>query len=255
MSIHKSAILDGDVIIGRNVKIGPYAFISGNIEIGDNTEIGPYVQIEGHVKIGKGNKIYHSAYIGASPQDISYEGVISYVEIGENNIIREYVQIHRGTREGTFTRLGSNCFLMGGVHLAHNVKVGDYVTIANYTALAGYVEIDDCTFISGLCGFHQFVRVGKYVMVSGCSRIVKDCLSFMIIEGNPARVAGMNIVGMRRNGFSAERRKIIKEAYKTLFRSGKNVRDATEDLKILGDNEDLQELIHFIESSERGIVR
>ena len=253
--IHKTAILEGDVITGNNVRIGPYSYISGKIEISDNTEIGPYVQIQGNVKIGKGNKIYHSAYIGAPPQDVSYNGGESFVEIGDNNIIREYVQIHRGTDEGSTTKLGSDCFLMGGSHLAHNVSVGNSVVIANYTAIAGYVEIDDYSFISGLCGFHQFVKVGKYVMISGCSRINKDCLPYMIIEGNPARVAGINIVGLRRQEFSAERRQVIKEAYKILFRSGKNTTQAKNELIALNDNEDIQELINFIDTSERGIIK
>ncbi len=253
--IHKTSIIEGDVKIGENVIIGPYVYISGKIEIGDNTEIGHCVQLEGNVKIGKGNRIYHSAYIGAPPQDTSYSGDETFVEIGDNNIIREYVQIHRGTREGSKTELGSSCFLMGGSHLAHNVKVGNYVTIANLTMLAGYVEVDDYSFLSGLCGFHQFVKVGKYAMIGGHSRISKDCPPFMIIEGNPPRVAGINIVGLKRNEFSAERRKTVKDAYKILYRSDKNVTQAMEELTTYKDNADIDELIGFIRSSERGIIK
>ena len=255
MTIHKTAIIENDVIIGKNVDVGPYSYLHGNIEIKDNTRIGPYVQIEGNVKIGKGNEIYHSAYIGALPQDVSYKGDESFVEIGDNNIIREFAQIHRGTGEGAVTRLGSGCFLMGGVHIAHNVRVGDFVTIANYTALSGYVEVDDYSFVSGMCGFHQFVKVGKYVMIGGCSRISKDCPPFMIVEGNPARVAGVNVVGLRRREFSSERRGIIKKAYKIMFRSDKNISQALIELKTFGENEDIQELLCFVESSTRGLTR
>jgi UDP-N-acetylglucosamine acyltransferase len=253
--IHKTAIIEGDVSIGENVSIGPYSYISGAIEIGDGTKIGPSVQIEGNVKIGENNRIHHTAYIGAPPQDVAYKDFKSSVEIGDNNIIREFVQIHRGTQENSQTILGSDCFLMGGVHLAHNVRVGNSVTIANYTLLAGYVEVDDYSFISGLSGFHQFVRVGKYVMVGGCSRITKDCPPFMMIEGNPARVIGLNVVGLRRGGFSAERRKKIKGCYKTLYKSGMNVTQALDVMRKDGDDEDIRELIDFIESSERGILK
>jgi UDP-N-acetylglucosamine acyltransferase len=253
--IHKTAIIEGNVSIGENVKIGPYAYLSGDIQIGDNTEIGHCVQIEGNVKIGDANIIGHSAHIGAPPQDVAYNGSKTFVLIGNNNIIREFVQIHRGTKEGTTTELGSACFLMGGVHLAHNTKVGNNITIANNTMLAGYVEIDDFAFVSGLCGFHQFVRVGKYAMIGGLARVTKDCLPFMTTEGNPARTAGINAVGLRRREFTLERRKFIKEAYRILFRSNLNVSQAVEELNNITDNKDIEELIRFIKSSERGIIK
>ena len=253
--IHKTAIIEGNVKIGENVSIGPYSFISGNIEIGDNTEIGHAVQIEGNVKIGPGNKILHSSYIGAPPQDFSYKGAETFVEIGGNNVLREFVQIHRGTKEGTGTTLGSNCFLMGGTHLAHNVRVGNNVTIANNSLLAGYVEVDDFAFISGLCAFHQFVKVGKYVMIGGCSAVGKDCPPFMLIMGNPAAAAGINVVGLRRREFTQERRTAIKNAYKILYRSGRNVTQALEELETLKNNRDILELIGFIKKSDRGILR
>ena len=253
--IHKTAIIEGNVKMGANVSIGPYAFISGDIEIGDNTEIGHAVQIEGRVKIGRGNKILHAAYIGAPPQDFSYQGGETFIEIGDDNVLREFVQIHRGTKEGSGTSLGSNCFLMGGAHLAHNVKVGNNVTIANYTLLAGYAEVGDFAFLSGLCAFHQFVKVGRYVMIGGCTGVGKDCPPFMMIHGNPAEVAGINVVGLRRREFTQERRTAIKNAYKILYRSGKNVTQALEDLETLKDNGDILELINFIKKSNRGILR
>ncbi|MBN2038628.1 MAG: acyl-ACP--UDP-N-acetylglucosamine O-acyltransferase [Spirochaetes bacterium] len=252
--IHNTAIIEGNVSLGKNVVIGPCAYLSGEIEIGDNTEIGHCVRIEGNVKIGKSNKIFHSAYIGAPPQDVAYQGAKTYVEIGNDNTLREFVQIHRATKEGTRTEVGSNCFLMGGVHLAHNVKLGNSITIANNTVLGGYVEVDDFTFISGLCGFHQFVKVGKYVMIGGLARINKDCIPYMIIEGSPPRVAGINVVGLRRREFSSERRQKIKEVYKLLCRSGKNVSQAVQELEANTDP-DITEIINFIRSSDRGIIR
>jgi UDP-N-acetylglucosamine acyltransferase len=252
--IHKTAIIEGNIVLDENVKIGPYAYLSGDIQIGRDTEIDHCVRIEGNVKIGSGNKIFHSAYIGAFPQDVAYIGGISYIEIGDNNLIREFVQIHRGTKEGTTTKLGNSCFLMGGVHLAHNVQVGNNVTIVNNSMLAGYVSIDDYAFVSGLCGFHQFVRVGKYAMIGGLSKIVKDCLPFMTTDGNPAMAAGINAVGLRRREFSPERRSLIKKAYKIIFRSGNNVSQAVEELGIYNDNKDIQEIINFVKTSERGII-
>ncbi|MCU0822379.1 MAG: acyl-ACP--UDP-N-acetylglucosamine O-acyltransferase [Spirochaetes bacterium] len=253
--IHKTAIIEGNVKLGENVSIGPYSFISGDIEIGDNTGIGHSVQIEGRVKIGRGNRIMHAAYIGAPPQDFSYKGAETSVEIGDNNVLREFVQIHRGTKDGTGTIIGSNCFLMGGVHLAHNVKVGNNITIANNSLLAGYVEIDDFAFLSGLCAFHQFVKVGKYVMVGGCSAVSKDCPPFMLIMGNLAEVCGINVVGLRRREFNQERRTAIKYAYKILYRSGRNVTQALEELETMKDNQDMMEIINFIKKSDRGILR
>jgi UDP-N-acetylglucosamine acyltransferase len=253
--IHKTAIIEGNVVLGNNIKIGPYSYISGDIKIGNDCEIGHCVQIEGNVRIGKSNRIFHSAYIGAPPQDVSYAGGKSFVEIGDNNILREFVQIHRATEPDSVTRLGSNCFLMGGVHMAHNTRVGDYVTMANGAMLGGYVEIDDYTFVSGLCAFHQFVKVGKYAMIGGLSRINKDCLPFMIIEGNPPRVAGVNTVGLKRREFSPERRKSIKDAYRILIRSGKNVSQALEELAGFKDDKDISEIINFIKSSDRGIIK
>jgi UDP-N-acetylglucosamine acyltransferase len=252
--IHKTAIVEGNIVLGENVKIGPYSYLSGDIQVGSDTEIGTCVRIEGNVRIGRANKIFHSAYIGGFPQDVAFAGGLSFVEIGDNNLIREFVQIHRGTKEGTITKLGSSCFLMAGVHLAHNVKVGNNVTIVNNSMLAGYVEVDDYAFISGLCGFHQFVRVGKYAMIGGLSKIVKDCLPFMTTDGNPAMVAGINAVGLRRREFSPERRRIIKLAYKTIFRSGRNVTQALDELGKLKDNKDIQEIINFINTSARGII-
>ncbi|HNR89922.1 MAG TPA: acyl-ACP--UDP-N-acetylglucosamine O-acyltransferase [Spirochaetota bacterium] len=252
--IHNTAIIEGNVKLGQNVTVGPFAYIHGDVTIGDGTEIGPNVHIEGYVSIGQRNKIYHAAYLGAPPQDVAWKGGQSFVSVGDDNLIREFVQIHRGTKEGTTTTMGSNCMLMAGVHLAHNTKVGNEVIIANNTVLAGYVEVDDFCFVSGLVGFHQFVKIGKYCMISGMSRINMDCVPYMIHEGNPSRIAGINIVGLRRRGFSEERRRTIKNLYKLLVRSKLNTTQAVERIKAeYGNDPDGQEMLAFIERSDRGI--
>jgi len=253
--IHKTAVIEGDVKLAEDVSVGPYSILVGNIEVGEGTEIGSYVRIEGNVTIGKGNKIASFAYIGAPPQDIGFKGEISGVKIGNNNIIREYVTIHCATGEDNYTLVGDNNFIMAYAHLAHNVKLGSECIIVNAAQLAGYVEVHDKAFVSGLVGVHQFVRVGGYSIIGGVSRVNQDILPFMMVVGVPPRVTGINLVGLRRNGFTRERIKIIKEAYKILYRSGLNLSNAVEKLKNeLPMNEDIKYILEFMNNSRRGIL-
>lgn len=255
MRIHPTAIVHRDAIIEEDVEIGPFSIIGSGVKIGMGTKIGSNVVIEGKVVIGKNNQIFHSAVIGFPPQDIKYKGEDTEVIIGDNNIIREFVTIHRASGEGEKTIVGNNCFLMAYSHLGHNVKLGNNVVIANATQLAGYVEVHDYAFISGGVVIHQFCRVGKYVMIRGRSRLGLDAVPYMIIDGvENTEVKGINVVGLRRNGFSDERINIIKKAYKILFRQNLNTSQALEILeKELSQYEDIRYLIDFIKSSKRGI--
>ena len=253
--IHKTAIIEGDVKLAEDVSVGPYSILVGNIEVGEGTEIGSHVRIEGNVTIGKENKIASFAYIGAPPQDLGFKGEISGIKIGNNNIIREYVTIHRATGENNYTLVGDNNFIMAYAHLAHNVKLGSECIIVNAAQLAGYVEVHDKAFVSGLVGVHQFVRIGGYSIIGGVSRVTQDVLPFMMVVGVPPRVTGINLVGLRRNGFTRERIKIIKEAYKILYRSGLNLSNAVEKLKNeLPMNEDIKYILEFMNNSRRGIL-
>jgi UDP-N-acetylglucosamine acyltransferase len=241
--------------IGKNVEIGDNSYIGEDVIIGDNTKIGRNVIIEGPCKIGKNNVIFHNVVIGLEPQDFKYKGEKTYVEIGDNNIIREFVSIHKSTGEGNKTIIGNNNYIMAYAHIAHNCKIGDGAIIVNSVQLAGHVEIGDYAYVSGLVGVHQFTRIGAYSIVSGMSRINQDVLPFSMVEGNPAYLVGINLVGLRRRGFSEERIRIISQAFKFIRDPKLNLKDALNEIKKLPQNEDIKMLIEFIESSKRGVIK
>lgn len=256
IEVHPLAIVDKKAELSEGVKVGPFTYIGPNVFIGENTEIGTNVHIERNTRIGKNCKLYHGAAIGLPPQDVNYKGEESFVEIGDNNIIREFVTIHRATGEGKVTRIGSNNFLMAYSHIAHNCRIGSNVIIVNAVQLAGFVDVDDFSFISGLSGFHQYTRIGKYAIVGGASRITQDVVPYIMVVGNPARVVGLNMVGLKRRGFSRERIDAIKDAFKVLFRSNLNTSQALKILKNhYSGNPDIEYLVEFIESSKRGILK
>jgi len=227
-NIHPTAIVHPEAKLGENVQIGPYAIIEGPAQIGDNCVIQAHAIVTGHVRMGCNNFVGYGALVGGDPQDYAFKtDTESWVVIGDNNRIREYVTIHRGTGQGTETRVGNNCFLMGGTHLAHNVVLGDRVVIANNALLAGYVQVQDGVFIGGGAVFHQFIRIGRLAIIRGGSSFGKDVPPFLVGAGIN-RVGGMNVIGLRRNGFNLEQRKEIKEAFKLLYKSGLNTNQALE---------------------------
>ena len=225
MKIHQTAIVDPDAQIGAEVEIGPYSVISGGAVIGEKCVIQSHAVIEGAVRMGAGNFIGHGAIIGAAPQDLSFDpSTKSAVEIGSGNVIREYCTLHRGSTEGSATVLGDGNFLMVGTHIGHNCALGNGVVIANDCLLAGHVRIDDRAFIGGGSRFHQGIRMGRLVMAEG--RFTKNLPPFLGAAKN--EVYGMNIVGLRRADFSAADRDEIKRAFKLLYRSGLNTKQALE---------------------------
>ena len=234
--------------------IHPTAIIEDNVEIGPDCEIGAYAVIKQHTRLGARNRIFEHAVIGGEPQDVKFKGETSYLEIGDDNIIREYCTFHRANGDGETTRIGSRNFFMVGVHVAHNCVIGDDNIFANEVALAGHIEIEDHVFLSNNVGAHQFVRMGRYAMIGGKSKIVQDVLPFFITDGNPSRLRGVNSVGLRRGGFSEEERRALKEAYKLLFRSTMPVQDALRELEQV-DDENVAHLVRFIRSSKRGFIR
>ena len=237
------------------VEKGPFSYIGPNVKIGRGVKIGTNVHIEGHTEIGENCVIRHGAAIGFPPQDVAFKGEKSFVKIGKNNTIREFVTIHRASGEGESTIVGDNNFIMAYAHLAHNVKIGSNVVIVNGAQLAGYVEVGDRAFISGLVAIHQFVRIGAYAIVGGVSRVSQDVPPFFMAVGIPLRVVGLNIVGLRRNGFSSERISIIKKAYKILYRSGLKLSEAIKKIEEeLPLNEDIKMLLDFLKASKRGIT-
>jgi UDP-N-acetylglucosamine acyltransferase len=230
------------------------AVIEDNVEIGPDCEIGAYAVIKRFTRIGARNRIFEHAVIGGEPQDVKFKGETSYLEIGDDNIIREFCTFHRANGEGLTTRIGSRNFFMVGVHVAHNCVIGDDNTFANEVALAGHIMIEDHVFLSNNVGAHQFVRMGRHAMIGGKSKIVQDVLPFFITDGNPARVRGVNSVGLQRAGLSEDARRALKNAYKMLFRSKLPVADVLEELGQV-DDEHVAHLVSFIRGSKRGFTR
>ena len=254
MSIHPSAVVDPGAAIGASVTIGPFAFIDRDTQIGDGCVIGPHSAILRHTSLGSHCRVHGCAVLGDLPQDLAFKNEPSYVKIGSNCIFREGVTIHRGTKPGTSTVVGDNCFLMANSHLAHNVQLGNGVIIANGALLAGYVEVGERAFISGNAVIHQFVRIGRLAMLSGCSGIGKDVPPFCTTVGlSRNRIAGLNVVGLRRAGIGPEERQAIRGAIKLLYRSGLNVSQALERIKREYSHPAVQEICAFIEASKRGI--
>jgi len=254
--IHPTAVVDPRARLGHNVKIGPHAVIGPDVVIGPDCVIGSSVLIDGRTTIGRGNRFFHGSAVGSEPQDKKYRGEVSYVEIGDNNDFREFSTVHLATGEGDATRIGSGNLLMAYVHIAHNCHIHDNTVIANAVNLAGHVEVASHAIIGGLTPVHQFVRIGAFSFVGGGSRLPQDVPPFIKVAGNPVEVAGLNSIGMKRNGFTDVELLNLRRAYRLLYRSGLNVTQALE--KIATDctlDRRIEDLMAFIRRSERGIVR
>jgi len=253
-NIHHTAIIDPKAKIGDNVTIGPYTVIGEEVEIGDNTYIGPSCLIE-FAKIGKNNQIYAHSFIGTPPQDYKYHGEKTYIEIGDSNIIREGVSLHRGSPLTGLTKIGSGCFFMANSHVGHDCRIGDNVIMVNSAAAAGHTHIDNNAIISGLVGIHQFTRIGKYAMLSGGAMANQDIIPYVIAQGDRARPVGLNIVGLKRNGFNIEVIKAIKYVFKTLFFKGLKLEEAIEKLSKENLPQEAKDILEFCKGTKRGIAR
>jgi len=254
--IHPAAVVNSQARLGHNVTVGPHTVIGPNVEIGPDCVIGSSVFIDGHTIIGRNNQIFHGAAIGNPPQDVKYQGEVSYVEIGDNNIIREYVTVHLATGEGEKTRVDDDNMLMAYVHIAHNCHIHNGTVIANAVNLAGHVEVEDHAVIGGIVPVHQYVRIGKYSFIGGGSRLPQDVPPFVKVAGSPVEVAGINAIGMKRHGFGEAEVLNLKKAYRLLYRKGLNVSQALE--RIAAEchlTRNIEDLMAFIRRSERGIVR
>ncbi len=254
MKIHPAALVDPDARIGADVEIGPFSMIGPEVVIGDNTIAQSHVVIEGEVAIGACNFIGHGAIIGAPPQDLSFSPERkTRVEIGNENVIREYCTIHRGSAQGSSTKIGDNNFLMAGAHLGHNCAIGNNVIIANNCLLGGYVRVDDAAFLGGGCVFHQNMCVGRLAIVQGASGFSKDIPPF-VIAAEINYVFGVNVIGLRRAGFSAQDRNEIKAAFKLLYTSGLNISQALEKAAAMEFGAPAREFFAFVAAAKkRGI--
>ena len=254
--IHKTAVVDKGANIGDNVYIGPYAVIESDVEIGDGCRIEPFAQIKRFTKIGKNNHIHSYACIGGPPQDLKFKGEESYLIIGDDNCIREYVTLNRGTKQGGgVTKIGSRCLIMAYAHVAHDCILADEVIMANAATLAGHVIIEEGAVLGGLSAVHQFVRIGKYAYIGGMTGVAQDVPPYTLIAGERGSMHGLNLVGLRRRGFSKEDISSLKKAYKILWREGLKKEEAIEKIQAeLGNYDKVRELIDFVKNSERGVV-
>jgi len=248
----RAAIADG-AQIGADVEIGPFAVIDGNVKIGDRCKIGPHVHLTGHTTIGAGTSIHTGAVIGGEPQDVHYNDEVSYVEVGENCIIREYVTIHRGTEEGSITKVGNRVMLMAMVHLGHNCQIADDVIIANSSLLAGRVQVDEHAFISGGCLVHQYVRIGKMAMVGGGNTLPQDVPPYCLLQYGV--IHGPNIVALRRSGLAEDVRDDIRDAIKIFFFEGLNTKNAISEIRArIPNHPEIDTFVDFLENTRRGVM-
>ena len=250
-SIHITALVDPAASLASDVEVGPGVIIEAGAVIGEGCKIQARAVVTGHVRMGKHNTVGYGAIIGGDPQDFAFRcETPSTVVIGDHNIFREYVTIHRGTKEGSVTTVGNNNFLMVGAHMGHNSSVGNNVIIANNCLLAGYVEVQDGAVLGGGSVFHQFIRVGRLCMVRGGERFNKDVPPFVSAYGT-SLVSGINAIGLKRAGFSAEARLEIKRAFKLVYRSGFNISQAIEESKGLTWGPEAQFFLDFIATAKK----
>lgn len=253
MSIHPTAIIGAGASVAQSAEIGPYAVIGEHVSIGASTKIGPHVVIDGHTSIGENCQIFSGASIGQAPQSISYKGEPSQVQIGNGVTIREYVTIHRGTNGGT-TAIGDDCYIMNYAHIAHDCQLGKGVIMANSATLAGHITVGDGTVMAGVCVFHQFVRIGRMCMVSGMTGSRMDLPPFVILDGLPPAIRGINVIGMKRQKFAPAVRTAIKKAYRLLYQSGLNFTQAIDQIEQEEIPNEVKEIIEFFRSSKRGVI-
>jgi UDP-N-acetylglucosamine acyltransferase len=256
MGIHETAIISSKSEIGTNVKIGPYTVIEDDVIIGEGSEISSSALIASGTRLGKNCRVFHGAVLGTIPQDLKFGGEITTLEIGDNTTIREFATLNRGTEDRWKTVIGKNCLLMSYSHIAHDCSLGNNVIIANAVNMAGHVEIDDFVGIGGISPVHQFVRIGKHAFIGGGSRVSKDVPPFVLAMGEPFRYAGLNRVGLTRRGFSDVTLSTIKDAYRIIFQSNLNIKEA---LKRINDEiepiNEVQDILKFFRDSDRGIIR
>ena len=255
MGVHSTAIVDPNAKIGDDVTIGPFSVIEAGVSIGDRTTVGNNVTISSGTHIGKDCKIFHSASIGAIPQDLKYNNEETFLYIGDRTVIREFVSINKGTSALGKTEIGSDCLLMASVHVAHDCVVGSNVIMSNLTTLGGHVNIDDWVILSGGVLVHQFCNISKHAFIGAGALVTQDVPPFILAAGSPVEYSGINSVGLKRRGFSIDDRKELKNIYKMYFRSKNNRKENLSKIKKeLASLKYTDLIVEFIENSERGII-
>jgi len=254
--IHPTAIVDAKVEIGAGTIIGPYCIIGADVVLGPNCWLQHHVTLAGPMRAGAGNKFYAYCSIGQQTQDLKYQGEPTYLEIGDENTFREFVTVNRSTTSEGKTRVGNGGNFLAYSHIGHDCAVGNGVVFSNNGTLAGHVQVGDYAVMGGLTAVHQFCRIGRFAITGGCSKIVQDVPPFMIADGNPAEIRGVNLVGLERKGFPPEDVKLIKEAFRIIYRSKYNTGQAIEAIrKELAPSAAVEQIVEFIGKSQRGITR
>ncbi len=252
--IHPTAIIDPSAKIGVDVHIGPYCIIGADVELGDGCWLQHHVTIMGPSKIGKNNKFFAYGSIGQQTQDLKYSAEPTWLEVGDNNTFREFCSVHRATSPGDKTVIGSNNSFLAYVHIAHDCVVGNHVIFSNNGTLAGHVLVEDHVILGGLSAVHQFCRLGTRSIIGGCSKIVQDVPPYSTADGNPARARGLNIVGLKRAGFSRDQMRALREAFRKVYRSGLNNAQAVSELRQNTLTTEATHFVDFVSSAKRGII-
>ncbi len=256
LKIHPTAIIDPAAEIGAGCEVGPYCVVGPGVVLGRNCWLQHHVSLNGPSRIGEGNLFYAFSSIGQRTQDLKYAGEPTFLEIGDGNNFREFVTVNRGTAPQAKTVIGSRNHFLAYCHIAHDCTVGNDVIFSNNGTLAGHVVVEDHVVLGGFTAVHQYCRVGRYAMTGGCSKIVQDVPAYMIADGNPARIRGINKTGLERHGFSAEAMRALKEAYRLLYRSRNNVAQAIEQMRAqVEDSPEIEHLVSFVTQSSRGIIK
>ncbi len=254
--IHPSAVVHEGAQLGVEVEIGAYSVVGPHVTLGDRTKVMPQVFLDGHTRLGAECIVFPFASIGSQTQDLKFKGGTTFVEIGDRTTLREYVTVNSGTADGEITKVGSNSLIMAYCHVAHGCKVGNRVIMANSAALSGDVLVEDDVVIGGMSGIHQFTRIGTCAMIGGMAKITQDVPPYMLVDGNPPGVHGINAIKLQRLNVVAETVAVVKKAFKILYRDGLSTRQAMERIHAeLPKTPELEHLIKFIETSERGILK
>ena len=246
--VHKTAVVDDSIELGADVEIGPGCVIGPNVKLGDGTKLIAHVFIESHTELGKNNTVFPFVGLGGAPQDLSYKGEPTKLVIGDNNVIREHATIHRGTaRDRSVTTLGNDCLIMGNCHVAHDCKVGNNVIMAQTATIGGHVQVGDFAFLGGLSGVHQHGRVGRYSFVGASALMTTDLIPFGSAIGNHAHLGGLNVVGLKRRGFTREQIHDLRAAYRLLFAEEGTFQERIEDcVEAYAGNPQVMEIVDFI---------
>jgi len=256
--IHPTAVIDPSANVAEGVEIGPFSVVGANVNIGTGNVLKSHVVIEGHSTIGENNTFFPFSAIGQVTQDVKYIGEPTALIIGNHNTFRENTTVHRGTTEEIPTRIGDHNLILAYAHVGHDCQVGNHCILSNNATLGGHCQVGDYAIISGLSGVHQFCNIGEHSLIGGCTKIVQDVPPFTIVDGNPAAVRSLNLIGLQRRGFEKDTRRALKKAYKKLFLGKKkNLAELTEELAAseYAEDKNVARLIEFIRSSERGVVR